>query len=204
MTSPPGPPPPPDNGPDDGSGRTGTTPPVPTGHALLTRFKTALDAVLRAVCVTLFALLVLLVTWQVFTRLVLDAPSVWSEEAARYVFVWVSLIGVSIATGEKADVAIDYFVLKAPLAAQRVLEIVAYLSTLTFAAVVMVWGGWTNAHQTWDQANPVLPVSAGVLYLAVPVAGVLFAFYLLHHLAGTLSRRYAGVEHTAPEEGVEL
>ncbi|AEE47461.1 TRAP transporter small permease [Cellulomonas fimi] len=212
MTSPPGPPQPPDDpdragGPDHADDRTDDqagVPPVHAEHALLIRFKAGLDAVLRTVCVTLFALLVLLVTWQVFTRLVLDAPSVWSEEAARYVFVWVSLIGVSIATGEKADVAIDYFVLKAPLAAQRVLEVVAYLATLTFAGVVMVWGGWTNAHQTWDQANPVLPVSAGVLYLAVPVAGVLFAFYLLYHLAGTLSRRYAGVEHTAPEEGVEL
>jgi TRAP-type C4-dicarboxylate transport system permease small subunit len=191
MTSP-GPPPP-----DDGA-------PPSSEHAVLTRFKTVLDSVLVAVCVSLFALLVLLVTWQVFTRLVLSAPSVWSEEAARYVFVWLSLVGVSIATGEKADVAIDYFVQKAPLGAQRVLEVVAYLGTLTFAVVVMVWGGWTNAHQTWDQANPVLPVSAGVLYLAVPVAGVLFTFYLLYHLVLTLSRGYAGAEHTAPEEGVEL
>jgi TRAP-type C4-dicarboxylate transport system permease small subunit len=176
----------------------------PTDHPLLTRFKTVLDTVLKVVCVTLFALLVCLVSWQVFTRLVLSDPSVWTEEAARYVFVWVSLIGVSIATGEKADVAIDYFVGKTPVPVQRVLEIVAYLSTLTFAVVVMVWGGWTNSMQTWDQTNPVLPISAGVLYLAVPVAGVLFTFYLLYHLVRTLSRGYTGVDHTAPEEGVEL
>jgi TRAP-type C4-dicarboxylate transport system permease small subunit len=189
-----GPPPVPDE--------PGPTP--PTDHPLLTRFKTVLDSVLKVVCVTLFALLVCLVSWQVFTRLVLSDPSVWSEEAARYVFVWVSLIGVSIATGEKADVAIDYFVGKTPVPVQRVLEIVAYLSTLTFAVVVMVWGGWANSMQTWDQANPVLPISAGVLYLAVPVAGVLFTFYLLYHLVRTLSRGYTGVENTAPEEGVEL
>jgi TRAP-type C4-dicarboxylate transport system permease small subunit len=176
----------------------------PPEHAPVTRFRAGLDAVLRASCVGLFALLVLLVTWQVFTRLVLSAPSVWSEEAARYVFVWLSLIGISIATGEKADVVIDYFVLKAPLGVQRVLEVVAYLSTLTFAVVVMVWGGWMNSVQTWDQANPVLPISAGVLYLAVPVAGLLLTFYLLDHLVRTLSRGYAGPEHTAPEEGVEL
>lgn len=176
----------------------------PSEHPALTRFKSTLDTILRAVCVTLFALLVGLVTWQVLARLVLAHPSVWTEEAARYVFVWLSLVGVSIATGEKADVAIDYFVRKTPLAMQRVLEIAAYLSTLTFAVVVMVWGGWTNSAQTWDQANPVLPISAGVLYLAVPVAGVLFTFYLLYHLVRTLSRGYTGLDHTAPEEGVEL
>ena len=128
-------------------------------------------------------------TWQVFTRLVLSNPSIWSEEAARYVFIWLSLIGISIATGEKADVAIDYFVQKAPLAAQRVLEIVAYLATLTFALLVMVWGGYLNASQTMHQLNPVLPISAGVLYLAVPISGVLLTFYLVYHLIRTLSLR---------------
>lgn len=172
--------------------------------SILARFKNLLDVVLRAICVTLFALLVVLVTWQVFTRLVLSNPSIWSEEAARYVFIWLSLIGISIATGEKADVAIDYFVQKAPLAAQRVLEIVAYLTTLTFALLVMVWGGYLNAAQNMHQLNPVLPISAGVLYLAVPVSGVLLTFYLVYHLIRTLSPGYTGVEHIAAEDGVEL
>lgn len=214
MTSPPDrPAPPPDDGDD---GRTGPTgPALPDGTAVprpdgsrptgwVTAGTGPLDAVLRAVCVALFALLVVLVTWQVVTRLVLSAPSVWTEEAARYVFIWLSFVGIAVATGEKADVAIDYFVGKAPVPVQRVLEIVVYLATLTFAVVVMVWGGWANAQQNWAQANPVLPVSAGVLYLAVPVSGVLMTVYLVHHLVRTLSRRYAGVEHVAPEEGVEL
>ncbi|WP_258725908.1 TRAP transporter small permease [Cellulomonas sp. NS3] len=178
--------------------------PAPAAGPPSSPYTAVLDTFLRAVCVTLFALLVVLVTWQVLTRLVLSEPSVWTEEAARYVFIWLSLIGISIATGEKADVAIDYFVQKAPLAAQRVLEIVAYLATLSFALLVMVWGGWANAMQNWNQANPVLPVSAGVLYLAVPVAGVLVTFYLLLHLVQTLSPRYAGVQTIAPEDGVEL
>ena len=176
----------------------------PAGPSVLVRFKSILDLVLRAICVTLFAVLVLLVTWQVFTRLVLSNPSIWSEELARYVFIWLSLIGISIATGEKADVAIDYFVQKAPLAAQRVLEIVAYLATLTFALLVMVWGGYLNAAQNMHQLNPVLPISAGVLYLAVPVSGVLLTFYLVYHLIRTLSPSYTGVEHIAAEDGVEL
>jgi TRAP-type C4-dicarboxylate transport system permease small subunit len=179
-------------------------PPSPERPSVVTRFKSILDAVLRAICVSLFALLVVLVTWQVFTRLVLSDPSIWSEELARYVFIWLSLIGISIATGEKADVAIDYFVQKAPLAAQRVLEIVAYLSTLTFALLVMVWGGYLNAVQTMHQLNPVLPISAGVLYLAVPISGVLLTFYLVYHLIRTLSPGYTGLEHIAAEDGVEL
>lgn len=170
----------------------------------MTKVKGVLDVVLRAICVVLFAALVLLVSWQVFTRLVLNNPSVWTEEAAKYVFIWLSLIGISIATGEKADVAIDFFVTKLPIAWQRWVEVLAYLSTFSFALVVMVWGGYLNASLSWNQLNPVLPVNAGVLYLAVPVAGVLFAFYLFYHLVRTLSPHYAGVESTTPETEVEL
>jgi TRAP-type C4-dicarboxylate transport system permease small subunit len=170
----------------------------------MARLKSVLDAILRTTCVVLFALLVLLVTWQVITRLVLNDPSVWTEEAARYTFIWLSLIGISIATGEKADVAIDFFVHKVPVAWQRWLEVFAYLTTLSFAVFVMIWGGYLNSSLTWTQRNPVLPISAGVLYLAVPVAGVLFAFYLLYHLARTLSPGYSGAEQIAPEDEVEL
>ena len=168
------------------------------------KVKGVLDAVLKTLCVVLFALLVLLVSWQVFTRLVLGDPSIWSEEAARYTFIWLSLIGISIATGEKADVAIDFFVQKVPVAWQRWIELLAYLSTLSFACVVMIWGGYLNSSLAWTQRNPVLPVNAGVLYLAVPVAGVLFALYLLYHLARTLSPSYSGAEQIAPENEVEL
>jgi TRAP-type C4-dicarboxylate transport system permease small subunit len=168
------------------------------------KVKGVLDVALRTICVVLFALLVLLVSWQVFTRLVLGDPSIWSEEAARYTFIWLSLIGISIATGEKADVAIDFFVQKVPVGWQRWLELLAYLSTLSFAGVVMIWGGYLNSSLAWTQRNPVLPINAGALYLAVPVAGVLFAFYLLYHLVRTLSPSYSGAEQIAPEDEVEL
>lgn len=170
----------------------------------MTRVKRYLDVVLKTICVSLFALLVILVSWQVITRLVLNNPSVWTEEAARYVFIWLSLIGISIATGEKADVCIDFLVRKVPVFWQRWVEVLAYLCTLSFASIVMVWGGWDNAMLTWDQKNPVLPLNAGVLYLAVPVSGALLSLYLLFHLVHTLSPSYAGVEEIAPEDEVEL
>ncbi|WP_159792348.1 TRAP transporter small permease [Puerhibacterium puerhi] len=170
----------------------------------MSRVKAVLDGVLRAICVTLFALLVVLVTWQVFTRLVLDNPNVWTEEAAKNVFIWLSLIGISIATGEKADVVMDFLVRKLPVAGQRVTESLAYLATIAFVLVVMVWGGWHQASMAWHQTHPVLPLTAGQLYLAVPVAGVLMGLYLLYHLAKTLTPSWAGIPDIDPEEEVEV
>jgi TRAP-type C4-dicarboxylate transport system permease small subunit len=153
-----------------------------------------LDRILRALCIILFAALVLLVVWQVFTRLVLGQPSAWSEEAARYTFVWASMIGIAIAVGEKADVVMDFLVEKLPRAGQRVVDILAYLAVLAFAAYVMVYGGLKQAALAWDQTNPLLPFTQGQLYLALPISGVLLVFYLILHITHALSRGYAGRE----------
>lgn len=161
-----------------------------------------LDVSLRAICVALFALLVLLVAWQVFTRLVLGQPSAWSEEAARHTFVWVSLIGIAIAVGEKADVVMDFLVERLPRSLQRVADIVAYLATLAFVLYVMVFGGLQQSMLAWTQENPLLPLTQGQLYLALPISGALLTVYLLIHIAGTLSSRYVG--HVGdPDEDLE-
>jgi len=160
----------------------------------MTIFRRWLDRTLRAICVVLFAVLVLLVAWQVFTRLVLSSPSAWSEEAARYTFVWVSLIGIAIAVGEKADVVMDFLVEKLPVALQRVADILAYLTVLAFVGYVMLFGGIKQSAMAWTQTNPLLPFTQGQLYLALPISGVLLAFYLILHIAHALSRNYAGRE----------
>lgn len=167
-------------------------------------FKRSLDFVLRPIVLALFVLLIVLVVWQVFTRLILDNPSAWTEEAARYVFIWLSLIGIAIATGEKADVAITFLVEKTPLFAQRFFESLAYLSTMLFVGAVMVIGGSALVQLTWSQRNPILPVNAGVLYLALPVSGALLLLYLAYHLLRAWRRDYTGVAPQDPAEEVEL
>lgn len=157
----------------------------------MTTFRNWLDRALRAICVILFALLVLLVVWQVFTRLVLNNPSAWSEEAARYTFVWASLIGIAIAIGEKADVVMDFLVEKLPKNGQRVVDILAYLSVLSFVAYVMLYGGFKQTAQSWTQTNPLLPLTQGQLYLAVPISGILITFYLILHISHALSPKFA-------------
>ncbi|WP_458115708.1 TRAP transporter small permease [Arthrobacter sp. D2-10] len=167
--------------------------------------RAGLDGTLRTACVTLFALLVLLVAWQVFTRLVLGQPSAWTEEAARHTFVWVSLIGIAIAVGEKADVIMDFLVARLPVKFQRFADLIAYLTTLAFVLYVMVFGGFQQSVLAWGQQNPLLPLSQGQLYLALPISGVLLTIYMIIHIVGTFSRNYAGhVDHDEDLEAAAL
>ena len=160
----------------------------------VTTFETWITRVLRVICAALFALLVVLVSWQVFTRLVLGDPSPWTEEAARYAFVWVSLIGIALAVAEKADVVMEFVVERLPKALQRVCDVLAYLSTLAFVGYVMVLGGLEQSALAWTQRNPLLPLTQGQLYLAVPVSGILLTLFLLLHLGRTFAPGYTGRE----------
>ncbi|MRG58984.1 TRAP transporter small permease subunit [Agromyces sp. CFH 90414] len=160
----------------------------------MTTFRHWLDRVLRVLCIALFAILVLLVVWQVFTRLVLNAPSAWSEEAARYTFVWVSLLGIAIAVGEKADVVMDFLVEKLPVSLQRVADVLAYLCVLAFVSYVMIYGGFLQVVASWTATNALLPLTAGQLYLVVPIAGIIISFYLILHIVHALSPGYTGRE----------
>ncbi|TQM44149.1 TRAP transporter small permease [Pseudonocardia cypriaca] len=165
----------------------------------MTAVKTALDRALTAVCVVLFAALVLDVTWQVFSRQVLGSPSGWSEELAKYLFIWLGLFGAALVFGERGHVAMDVVVRRLSRTAQVVLAIAVQLSILAFTALALLWGGFLVSQLAWNQNLTGLPITVGPLYLALPISGALIAFYTLFHLVQILTGAERPVEDTELE-----
>jgi TRAP-type C4-dicarboxylate transport system permease small subunit len=165
----------------------------------MTAVKNALDRVLTWACVVLFAVLVVDVAWQVFARQVLDSPSGWSEELAKYLFIWLGLFGASLVFGERGHIAVDFAVKKLPERAQVVFAVIVQLAILTFTVLVLIWGGFQVVELAWDQNLTGLPVNVGPLYLALPISGVLTAFYTVYHLVRILTGAEAAVEDAEPD-----
>ena len=86
------------------------------------------------------AVLVLDVLWGVFTRYALTEQAKWSEELARFLLVWVSLLGGAAAFGEKAHLGVDYFVGKFDPSAHKLITIIGQLIILFFAVTVFIVG----------------------------------------------------------------
>ncbi|NYI42663.1 TRAP transporter small permease [Demequina lutea] len=145
-------------------------------------FKNALDRILTWVCVALFAVLVVDVSYQVFVRQVLNQPSGWSEVLATYLFIWLGLFGSALMFGERGHIAVDFAVRKLPEKVQIVVAVIVQLAILTFISLVLVWGGFRVVGLSWDQNLPGLPVNVGPLYLALPISGIVTVFYTLYHL----------------------
>lgn len=151
-----------------------------------------------AICV-LMAAMVLNVLWQVFTRFVLHNPSSFTEEAARYMMIWVGLLGSAYATGKKSHLALDLITAQLQGARKRVSELIIHSCVLLFALAVMVGGGgrlvWIQL--SLGQQSAALQLKLGYVYLAVPLAGAFIVIYSLYALADALRGRTQTEEHSS-------
>ncbi len=146
--------------------------------------KTVLDKVLYWITVALFALLVVIVVWQVFSRQILANPATWTDEGARLTFVWLGLFASAFVFGERGHVAVEFIVRKFPERGEKLIAIIVQVLVLAFAVVVLVWGGWRASQNAWTQGLSALPFTFGQMYLALPVSGVLMAFYSVYYIHG--------------------
>jgi len=141
----------------------------------------ALDRVLGTSLAVLMAVMVLNVLWQVCTRFILRTPSSFTEEVARYLMIWVGLLGAAYATGRKGHLALDLVTSRLQGGARRTSECFIHGVVLAFAALVMVGGGgrlvWVQL--TLGQKSAALQLNIGLVYLAVPLAGAAIVLYSL-------------------------
>jgi TRAP-type C4-dicarboxylate transport system permease small subunit len=143
------------------------------------------------------AALVLDVLWGVTSRFVLRSPSGWTEEAAEYLLIWVSLLGAAVAFGRNAHLGVDYLLQKLEPAAQRCLRVATQLVVILFAGATMIGGGYILVAETLraGQVSPALSLPVGAIYLAVPLSGVCIVFYALDRIL----QQCTGAEPSPPQ-----
>jgi TRAP-type C4-dicarboxylate transport system permease small subunit len=145
----------------------------------IVRTRAAVDKVVEGMLIVLFAAMTLNVLWQVFTRFVLGNPSSYTEELARYLLVWLGLLGGAYAVGKKMHLAIDLVptLVKGPK--RIMLEIFIQSSIFIFAAAIVLWGGLSlvGLTLTLRQVSAALQIQLGYVYLVLPLSGILMMFY---------------------------
>jgi TRAP-type C4-dicarboxylate transport system permease small subunit len=127
---------------------------------------------------------VLNVLWQVFTRFVVAAPSGFTEELARYLLIWVGILGSGYAAGTRSHLALELLPERLEGAALHRLRIVIEACVLTFALVVMVGGGLRLVYILLlsGQTSSALNILVGYVYAVVPLSGLVIAFYNVVHI----------------------
>jgi TRAP-type C4-dicarboxylate transport system permease small subunit len=148
------------------------------------------DRALESLLVAFMSLMVINVLWQVATRFVLRNPSPFTEEIARYLLVWVGILGGAYAVGKRIHLAIDLLPTKLEGRRKVMLELFIEACIFVFAALVLVIGGSGLVWLTLDlgQSSAALQVPLGFVYLVLPLSGILMMFYSALHGAEALNR----------------
>lgn len=153
------------------------------------KFKKAMTRCLDAVLIVTVGLLVIDVVWGVFTRYALGQQAKWTEELARFLLIWVALLGGAVAFGTKGHLGVDYFVEKFHPDVRKLLSVVVHLIVLFFALSIFVYGGSRVVFDAlaMEQMTPALGWKMGHVYLALPVAGIFMVIYTVENLIETLA-----------------
>ena len=151
------------------------------------RIRRMLNGVLNLLAGGSFLVMVGLTCWQVFTRYILKNPSSWSEELVSYMFAWMALLGASLVVGERGHMNIPILVERTSPEMRKGFAIFSEIVAAVFAGVILVYGGIQITTLALGQMTSSLGVPVGVLYVVLPLSGVLNVIYTILNIAGIIS-----------------
>ena len=142
-----------------------------------------INKLLKVMLIIIFCILVIDVFWQVFARYSIGKPNAFTEELARYLLIWLAILGTAYVRSYKGQMAIDYLYNKLSPKKQRNLSFFIELSIILFALTIMVIGGVNLMYITLKlgQISPALNIPIGYVYSVVPISGLLIIFYSIYH-----------------------
>lgn len=130
-------------------------------------------------------LMTLIVVSQVFCRYVLNDSLFWSEELARFLLVWLTFLGASVAYWRGMHPGVDVLYARLPSPAKRINRIIVHLLSLFFFAI-MIGYGVKFAYFIRLQTTPALGLAKWIIFAIIPASGILFTLHgvamLFHEL----------------------
>ena len=120
---------------------------------------------------------------QVIMRYVFRNSLSWSEELARYLFLWQIWLGASFAVKEHAHLRIEALVDHLSPSRRRILEIVALLAWFAFSLFLAVKGSeLTLLLLKRGQVSPAMRLPMAYAYASVPVGAALMSIRLVEEM----------------------
>ncbi|MEJ2765278.1 TRAP transporter small permease [Photobacterium sp. MCCC 1A19761] len=144
------------------------------------------------ITVPLMILLLVVLTWQIVTRWLFNDPSLWSEELARVLFMYMSLIGCAIAIKRNSHVNITYFSDKLPEKLRLILALTLEVAVL-ISIFAIIYLGYQHVQRNAFFELITLGVSSQWMNYSLPLGGLFMVFRQLQKmLALVVQYRRAG------------
>ncbi|HEX5868338.1 MAG TPA: TRAP transporter small permease [Beijerinckiaceae bacterium] len=150
---------------------------VPSGRSLWRRLTAWYGALLSWLLVVAVAILVIPVALQIFSRFTALIPHyIWTEEMARFLFVWTIMIGAMLGVRESTHFEVDVWP-RVPRRVEAAVKLVARLGILV-VALVFVWSGIEFTRFAWYRISELAELPLWLIHIAWPVTGLTWLVFL--------------------------
>ena len=155
----------------------------------------ALNHFEEAAIVFLFAVMVVVIFVQVIMRYVFNNSLYWSEELGKFIFVWISWLGISLGERYGEHIKITMLVDRFPHRVAQIFNIISEIIVIGICAVTLYYGV-TLVFSQMGTRYAGIKISGAWGYAAVVVG---CALMILRSIAGTI-KSVKLLINGAPEE----
>ena len=151
------------------------------------RLLRGLDGILDRVTLLLVTILLVVVGAQIFARYVLNHSLYWSEELARYLFIYLVFLGAAIVLRREGHIQVSFFVEKFPPLLRRGVAMLADTLLLAFVGIVLIQSV-RLAMMVWTVPTAALLIPWTFVYLGIVLGMAAMVLVML----GALWRHVTG------------
>lgn len=161
----------------------------PSSRHLLIKWIQAIDSRFEEVFIAAgFISFIIIICLQVLNRYLLPFVEIanittWTEELARYIFIWISYLGASLAIKKRDTIQVDALTRLLPQTLKKALDLATTLFMLYFSYTI-ISGGLSTTFMQIDtsQISPAMQIPMSIAYLAVPCGFLAMAVRMIQNL----------------------
>lgn len=136
--------------------------------------------------VLLFASMVFIVFTQITLRYLFDYAFSWAEELARYMQIWLTFLGASLAFHKFSHVNIVFFISKLPVKIQTSVFVIVQILSLSFLGL-LVYKGLALSQFGWTLRSPALGIPMTAIYIALPCCSIFMGVNIFSNLLNLIN-----------------
>jgi len=144
------------------------------------------ERILISLCALLLAAITVIILLSVFYRYVLGNALSWSEEAGRFLVVFVGLAGAAIALHKDEHASFTAVLNRFPAWLQKACRVLNYSLIALFAGIMLVYG--TDLAFDSGATAEIIPMPMWIPLLSVPFSGGIMLLVALMKIASELRR----------------
>jgi len=158
----------------------------------------SLSKAVRFVCAFTMTIICIAVFTQVIARFVFKSPIFWIEEFAIDLMIWVVFLGSAMAVANRSHTRITFFINLLPDTARRWMDV--FTQTICFIFILYIsYHSIDNVGATMKNLTTALQIPRGLLYISLPISGVMMGVYFLANIISDIH----DILHGIPPESVE-